>query len=159
MAFWQSCVTLPRVSCPSSVVRSIMLSASLSASTFDSFLILRLKKRARRSSTPTSSTAGTRSSAGSDGGREVAATLMGGCRATRSRLDERRIESELDHFIEGRLPLREREGGAALDVVAHGADRQRFGAEFRGEGIDASRFHLDADDIVFRHDVEHLGLG
>ena len=64
IAFWHSCRTLPGVSWPSRVVRSIIDNTSLRASTFDSVLMLRLVKRATRSSTPTASTVGTRSRSG-----------------------------------------------------------------------------------------------
>ena len=65
IAFWHSWRTLPGVSWPSSVVRSIIDNTILRASSFDSFLIERLWNRATRSLTPTSSTRGTRSRSGS----------------------------------------------------------------------------------------------
>jgi hypothetical protein len=51
-----SCVTLPGVSCPSSVVRSTIEMASRIAACWDSALIDRFPSTAARSSTPTRST-------------------------------------------------------------------------------------------------------
>src|SRR5690554_441571 len=52
--------TLPGVSSPASVVRSIIEMAISRPASFAPFLMLRVLKRAARSSTPTWSTAGTR---------------------------------------------------------------------------------------------------
>ena len=52
-ALWQSARTLPGVSFPSSVVRSIIATASFSPATFDCFLIDRFASDAARSSTAT----------------------------------------------------------------------------------------------------------
>src|SRR6266540_1941472 len=57
LAFAHSARTLPTVSAPSSVVRSITETASLRAATLDSFLTLRLASAAARSWAPTWSTA------------------------------------------------------------------------------------------------------
>src|ERR1700730_4443358 len=56
MPLAQSAATLPGVSAPSRVVRSIIRIASARAQTFDAFLIERLPSDAARSSTPTWST-------------------------------------------------------------------------------------------------------
>src|SRR5947209_8597821 len=56
MPFEQSAATLPGVSAPSRVVRSIIRMARSSAQTLDAFLIERLPSEAARSSTPTWST-------------------------------------------------------------------------------------------------------
>ena len=66
-AFEQSGATLPGVSAPSSVVRSIIRTASSSAQSFDSFLIERFASVAARSSTATASTEPMRGSRGSSG--------------------------------------------------------------------------------------------
>src|SRR5712691_10492542 len=67
IAFDASAATLPGVSEPSSVVRSIIRTASSSANTFDSFLIERLASEAARSSSATWSTEPMRGSRGSSG--------------------------------------------------------------------------------------------
>ena len=67
IAFADSARTLPGVSAPSSVVRSIIRTASSSAATFDSFLIERFASAAARSSSATWSTAPMRGSRGSSG--------------------------------------------------------------------------------------------
>ena len=67
IAFEQSAATFPGVSCPSSVVRSIIRIASSSACTFDSRLIDRFASVAARSSRATASTEPTRGSRGPDG--------------------------------------------------------------------------------------------
>src|SRR5258708_16709444 len=56
MAFWQSAHTFPRVSFPSSVVRSIIEMARRSPQTLDSFFSERLASDAARSSAATAST-------------------------------------------------------------------------------------------------------
>src|SRR5438132_11100693 len=56
IAFWQSAQTFPRVSFPSSVVRSIMLMTSFRPHTFDSFFSDRFASEAARSSAATAST-------------------------------------------------------------------------------------------------------
>ena len=55
-------MTLPTVSAPSRVVRSMLRIARSSAQSFDSRLIERFASEAARSSSPTASTAGTRAS-------------------------------------------------------------------------------------------------
>ena len=67
IAFEQSAATFPGVSAPSSVVRSIMRTASSNACSFDSFLIERFASVAARSSSATASTAPIRGSLGSSG--------------------------------------------------------------------------------------------
>ena len=82
IALAASAATLPGVSAPSSVVRSIIRTASMSAWSLDSFLIERLASAAARSSSPTWSTApirGRRGSSGSSkppGRTEVLLTVM-----------------------------------------------------------------------------------
>src|SRR5258708_4103007 len=56
IAFWQRANTFPRVSFPSSVVRSIMLMISFRPQTFDSFFSDRFASDAARSSADTAST-------------------------------------------------------------------------------------------------------
>ena len=63
-AFAQSAATLPGVSAPSSVVRSIIRTASSSACSFDSRLIERFASSAARPSSATASIAPTRGSRG-----------------------------------------------------------------------------------------------
>ena len=67
MAFAESAATLPGVSAPSSVVRSIMRTASVSACSLESCLIDRLASAAARSSSATWSTAPMRGRRGSSG--------------------------------------------------------------------------------------------
>ena len=67
IAFEQSAATFPGVSWPSSVVRSIIRTASSSACTFDSRLIERFASVAARSSSATASTVPIRGSRGPDG--------------------------------------------------------------------------------------------
>ena len=66
-AFEQSAATLPGVSAPSRVVRSIIRTASSKACSLDSFLIERLASVAARSSSATASTEPIRGSLGSIG--------------------------------------------------------------------------------------------
>src|SRR5215211_1425144 len=66
-AFEQSAATLPGVSAPSSVVRSIIRTASSNAWSFESFLIERFASVAARSSSATASTEPIRGSRGSSG--------------------------------------------------------------------------------------------
>ncbi len=67
IAFEQSAATFPGVSWPSSVVRSIIRTASSSACTFDWRLIERFASVAARSSSATASTVPIRGSRGPDG--------------------------------------------------------------------------------------------
>ena len=67
MAFEQRAAILPGVSWPSSVVRSIIRTASSSACTFDSRLIERFASVAARSSSATASTEPIRGSRGPEG--------------------------------------------------------------------------------------------
>ena len=67
IAFEQSAATLPGVSEPSSVVRSMQRIASSSAKTFEAFLIERFASDALRSSSATASTEPIRGSRGSSG--------------------------------------------------------------------------------------------
>src|SRR3954452_7555496 len=99
MAFWQSAHTLPRVSFPSSVVRSIIEMASLRPHTFESFLRERLAREAARSSNATASTPCTISSAsaierrkaagGKEGGLGTRASLMRGVKVAQSKFELR----------------------------------------------------------------------
>ena len=66
-AFEQSAATLPGVSAPSSVVRSIIRTASSNAWSFDSFLIDLFARVAARSSSATASIEPIRGSRGSSG--------------------------------------------------------------------------------------------
>ena len=74
IALVHSAVTLPRVSCPSSVVRSHIDTASSSAKSFDSRLIERFASDAARSSAPTWSTEPIRGSRTSPGHSKAAGT-------------------------------------------------------------------------------------
>src|SRR3990170_1201753 len=76
-AFEQSAATLPGVSAPSSVVRSIIRTASSNACSFDSFLIDRLASVAARSSSATASTEPIRGSLGSIGSSKPRARVEG----------------------------------------------------------------------------------
>jgi hypothetical protein len=67
IAFEQSAATLPGVSAPSSVVKSIMRTARSSAKSFDSRLMERFASVAARSSTATWSTEPIRGRRGSSG--------------------------------------------------------------------------------------------
>src|SRR5260370_22686127 len=85
IAFWQRAHTFPRVSCPSSVVRSIMLMTSFRPQTFDSFFSDRLASDAARSSAATASTPCAISSASPRLRRKTAGEKMG-VEATRDSL-------------------------------------------------------------------------
>jgi hypothetical protein len=67
IAFEHSAATFPGVSCPSSVVRSIIRIASWSACSFESRLIERFASVAARSSSATASTEPMRGSRGPEG--------------------------------------------------------------------------------------------
>ena len=67
IAFAHNAATLPGVSAPSSVVRSIIRIARSSAASFDPFLIDRFARSAARASSATASTAPTRGSRRSSG--------------------------------------------------------------------------------------------
>ncbi len=43
-------------------------------------------------------------------------------------------------------------------MVGNGADGQRLGTVLGGHAIDTGGFHLDTQDAVFFHDVEHGGV-
>jgi hypothetical protein len=89
IALEQSAATLPGVSAPSSVVRSIMRTARSSAKTLESRLIERLASVAARSSTATWSTEPMRGSLGSSGSSKplgkAGACAMGTSVARRNR--------------------------------------------------------------------------
>src|SRR5882672_114464 len=117
--------------------------------------MLRVPKRATRSSTPTSSTGVTRSSTGRWGVQGLTASCMFGL----CEVEKRGLKGELDHLIERTLALVRRQRPAAVDLIAHGADRKGFGTKLSGEGVDPRGFHFDADDIVLLHHLEHFRLG
>src|SRR5262245_54925668 len=109
MALRQSWRTLPGVSAPSSVVRSILGSASLSAVTLGSFLMLRVASRATRASTPTWSTTGTRSRSGAPKEADLTTFMGAPAGGTGSGGEQDRVERELDHLVEGGLAFLRRE--------------------------------------------------
>src|SRR5215472_17130756 len=96
MPLAQSAVTLPVVSEPSSVVRSMQRMARSRAHSFEAFLMERLASEAARSSAPTSSTLRT------------------------PRISDPRCESDravaTDHKVEGRL-LRSRSGALVATLA------------------------------------------
>ena len=85
IALAASAATLPGVSEPSSVVRSITRTASASAKSFDSFLIDRFDSAAARSSSATWSIAPMRGSRGSSGSSKPAGRTGGLLTVTRVR--------------------------------------------------------------------------
>ena len=132
------------------VVEDLTLYQGEDPSIFDAVLMLRLVKRATRSLTPTSSTVGTRLRSGR---RCVDSTAL---RVIVAASRDHGLERDQDHFVEGRRPLIGGQRGAARDVVADRADRQRLGVVLGRDREDARRLHLDAVDLVFRHRLEHV---
>lgn len=69
-----------------------------------------------------------------------------------------RFQRDFDHVVERSLTLI---GGGLLvgaDMVGNGADSQRFRTELCRNAIDTRRFHLDAENAVLLHHVEHLAI-
>src|SRR6267378_4376059 len=99
MPLAQSAVTLPGVSEPSSVVRSMQRTARSSAQSFDDFLIERLARDAARSSAPTSSTLRTPRMSEPRWVRESAVAMGGLCDGRSGPMAPGRLASDADAAV------------------------------------------------------------
>src|SRR5215211_7583520 len=124
-AFEQSAATLPGVSAPSSVVRSIIRTASSNAWSFESFLIERFASVAARSSSATASTEPIRGSRGSSGSSKPRGSA--GAWAMRPVYVEAHGTGRPGHM--GVMKWRGRGGGGRIE------DRRGAGGGLGGGGI------------------------
>ena len=75
------------------------------------------------------------------------------------RIREQRFQGDLDHGVEGLLPLERRGRLTGPDVVGDGQDRQGPGPLLGGYPVETGRLHLHCQHIHSLEHVPHLGLG